>query len=343
MRKRSFLLAAGACLATLSLAAGTALADPDPPQPPFRALQGVGSDTTQLVMNGYGNGTTASTPAYPGVMVGGQLGLASWDALPGGPITTRASGCTNIVRPNGSTAGVNALQGLNSYPSQCVDFARSSNNDSQAQVRDGANLTYIPFALDALTYATFTQSQVPKNLPLADLQTIYLQNGVPGSPDCFGFFPLIPQAGSGTRAFWDNLMTGALPLGTCVRDTIVRSGVTENIQEHDGTVIFGPNADRQIVPIGVGPWISQSTNLTIDDRRGNAILRGIDGKSYLAADFAGSRPLFNVIRIADITRAPWNNVFVGSSSQICSNPQVLAAFALLPHPDCGSTAIRTDP
>jgi hypothetical protein len=51
MRKRSFLLIAGACLATLSLTIGSAMADPSNPAGP-RDLAGTGSDTTQGVMNG---------------------------------------------------------------------------------------------------------------------------------------------------------------------------------------------------------------------------------------------------------------------------------------------------
>ena len=50
MRKRSLLLAAGVCMATLTLTIGTAMADPNG-TPTFRQLAGVGAETTQGVMN----------------------------------------------------------------------------------------------------------------------------------------------------------------------------------------------------------------------------------------------------------------------------------------------------
>lgn len=56
MRKRNLFLTTGACLATLTLTltASTASADPSG-APPFRALAGVGGETTQHVMNALSN------------------------------------------------------------------------------------------------------------------------------------------------------------------------------------------------------------------------------------------------------------------------------------------------
>lgn len=342
MRKRKLFLVAGASLATLSLAVGTALADPAP-QPPFRALQGVGSDTTQDIMTAYANGTNVITPAFPGIKDGsGKLIIASWDASPGSAtITTKDPAtlpqCTNIPRPNGSGDGINALAGLKSgFPKECTDFARSSANDASA--RTGQGLTYIPFALDALTYATFGQSNVPKNLSTAQLKTIFQKNKNPDGSGCT-FKPRMPNNLSGTYKTW---LQRYGPFGTCVDQTHSSPGPAL-IEEHDGSLI-GTDPDA-IIPFGVGPYVSQTTNKSITDRHAGAILRGIDGQSpFNYATFPGSRLLFNVIRTSDINNEPWKSTFVGPNSQICLNPQVLSTQGLQPAPatnPCGSTTIQT--
>ncbi|MGH3786611.1 MAG: hypothetical protein ACRDRG_08680 [Pseudonocardiaceae bacterium] len=338
MRKRSFFLVGGACLATLSLTMSTALADPANPAGP-RLLPGVGSDTTQAVMNSYANGTTASDPDFGGVVAADNVTkiVASYDAVGSATITTKnEAACTNIPRPNGSTAGVNALAGLLAgFPADCAEWARSSNNDSAN--RAGQNLTYIPFALDGLTYATLPSSDVPRNLSLSTLQTIYRANvGDATCNDANDFQPLIPQAGSGTRAFWNTLVG---PFGTCPKDVV---GGTP-VQEHDGRLLT--NA-KQLMPFGVGPWITQATTTTGAVRNGPAVLRGIGGQSpYDLADFPGARPLFNVVRTADVADPNFVRAFgtAAQGGQICAHPEVLEAHSLAPHPNCGSTAIVTPP
>lgn len=333
MRKRSFLLVAGACVAALSVAMGTALADPVPAQPPYRALQGAGSDTAQDIMNAYANGTNVVSPAFPGIKDGsGNLVIASWDAAPATTaITTKDPAsfpqCSNLPRPNGSGDGINALAGLKSgFPKECLDFARSSADDHSD--RTGQGLTYIPYALDAETYATFTQSSVPKNLSQATLKTIFQAN----TPNCTSFHPKLPNNLSGTWKFWNQKFG---PFGNCVQQT--------TFEEHDGAII-GTDA-LALAPFGVGPWSAQSTNKSVTDRRGGAVLRGVDGQSpFNYATFPLQRPLFNVIRTSDINNQPWNSTFVGSNSQICQHPEVLSPFGLQPAPPatpCGSTAIQT--
>lgn len=334
MRKRSLLLVAGACLATLSLTVSSALADPLNPTGP-RELPGVGSDTTQDVMNGYGNGATFSSPPYAGVGAPGTKILASYDATGSATITTKNTAqCTGIPRPNGSNDGVNALAGLKAgFPAECAEFARSSDNTAAA--RPGQNLTFIPFALDGLTFATASVTNIPKTLTLAQLTSIYAKKTTdPGG--CGTREPLLPQAGSGTRSAWLKLvgLTEATK-GDCVKDVVPGGPV----QEHDGRVLTNPN---QLVAYGVGNHITQTTQPAIFDRHGNAVLRAINGQSpFDLSDFPGARKFYNVIRTADVGVAPFTTTFVGAGSEICSHPEVLEAFGLQPIPDCGSTTIQT--
>src|SRR5262245_29443671 len=113
MRKRSFLLVAGACVAALGLTAGAALADPTP-FPPDRLLAGVGSNTTQAVMDALSNDRNVA--GFHGIKdTAGNFVVSSFDAVTNPPSTTIATThpnnplCSNLTRPNGSGAGANAL------------------------------------------------------------------------------------------------------------------------------------------------------------------------------------------------------------------------------------------
>ena len=156
MRKRSFLLIAGACLATLSLTIGSAMADPSNPAGP-RDLAGTGSDTTQGVMNGLSDV----------VKINNNKVIASYDATGSAQITTKgttgSAPCT-MNRPSGSGAGIDALVASlaanGGAGDGCLQFARSSKNDSAN--RGGKNLVYIPFAVDQIGYATkISSSNIP--------------------------------------------------------------------------------------------------------------------------------------------------------------------------------------
>jgi PBP superfamily domain len=368
MRKRRLLLVAGACLATLSVAAGTALADPVPPQPPFRALQAVGSDTTQDVMNAYANGTPGPIPNPPGYCglgrtgtpptCAGTLTMASWDAIPppGGSatITTRdpatAPQCSNIPRPNGSGDGVNALAGLKpGFPAGCADVARSSADDHAA--RPGQGLTYLPFAFDAVAYATLSQSNVAKNFTQAQLRTIFQRD-----TNCGTLKPRVPQVGSGTRNFWRQNFgfpvdaTHPTGFGACVQTPETSTGVPGGIvsgcfEEHNGCLLssVGQSApDANVLfPYGRGPWVAQTTNRLVNDVHGSTVLRGMDGLPPFADLYPLRRQLFNVIKTANIGVQPFASTLVGPNSEICQHPEVLEPFGFEKSPDCGSTAIQT--
>lgn len=346
MRKRRLFLVAGACAAALSLAVGSvAFADPVGPPIP-RPLPGVGSDTTQDVMNGYTNGVAFSVPAFGGIVDGaGNRTLGSYDATGPTPITYRNAPpeCVNVnIRPNGSNQGVNSLRGIappaGPFPQQCVDWARSSANTSAA--RAGQNLTFIPYATDVVTYSTLANSTVSKNLSLTQLRSIFRAN----QPNCLNHEPVVPQSGSGTFSFWNSLVG---PFGTCVNATVPTPP-----QEHDGRALSRP---RQIMPYGVAQWITQSQQPAILDRTGSTVLRSIDGRYSLELNAAnpGSRQVYNVLKNENLPggAAPipaLADAFIGAGSGVCSNPQVLAAYGLKPIPPgdpnpCGSTTIVTPP
>lgn len=145
------------------LAAPAAVADPAIPGPlPYRTLVAVGSDTIQDLGNGLANAAKDSYN-YPSV-------FASYDATGSSTIQTRAGGDT-FNRPNGSTAGMRALKssiledGLYAQPDS-VDIARVSSAPPLG-AGSPSDLTYVPVALDAVTWAASSsfQSAISVDLP----------------------------------------------------------------------------------------------------------------------------------------------------------------------------------
>lgn len=286
----------GALASAAALAAAVGLSGPASADPPaIRLIPGVGSDTTQDVLNG-----AAAVVTY-----GGNKVLGSYDATGGGTITTQTGG-TAFTRPNGSGAGVSALVssqkgvttgGYSLNPGD-VKFARSS---SGVPAATGGSFAYIPYAVDAVSYAFapgFSYTNIPSGvdtstgLPLATRDTdgdgildltlanIYRVNATgtatvtletigstPNQPVTIGratstadIVPLIPQASSGTRKFFLKTLTGSeTGQGTAVSDTYDDDGLSGtpevSIQEHDGASVA--TVGNAIVPFSIAQWIAQ--------------------------------------------------------------------------------------
>lgn len=350
MRKRSFLLVAGACLATLSLAVGSAMADPTGPPTP-RNLNGTGSDTTQGVMNALSNVVSLASPPN-----GGNAGLqiGSWDAAtaPGQTITTNASpACTNIARPSGSNNGIIALVNDRNAGTHCLSFARSSTDNHTSHVGD--HLTYIPFATDAVAYAvrgpgaTPAGSSISRNLSVATLKTIYTQTGT----TCLtAFEPLLPQFGSGTRKFFlENVLglgagadvanyAGPGGLHPCVSD---KDSAGNPLLENTGNLLTD---DKQIEPYSISSWIAQTTK-NVTDVHGFALLGNINGNPSMVINSTatGTRPVFNVVpNVLVPAGSNTNSVFVGPNSLVCQNAPTILKQGFITAPNCGDTTIQSD-
>jgi hypothetical protein len=327
VRKKKFLLAVGAVLAAAALASGTASADPTG-TPQYRPLAGVGSDTTEHVMNGLSEAVT----------VGGQKVIASYDASGSAQITTKdpatTPGCA-INRPSGSGNGVNALIASRTAGNGCLQFARSSSQSSANF--PGAGLTYVPFAVDAVSYAVRSDSAISKRLTIAQLQTIYNCQAGPN------FLPLLPQFGSGTRQFFlgqlgftDAANFTSQPSHTCVTQV---DATGAPLLENTGTLLTDP---RHIAPYSIAQYLSQ-INVTVPDVHGKTVLGQINGISSTVLNTASvmDREVFNVIPTAEENNQPYNDVFVGSDALVCTNAATITRYGFGVNPNCGSTAIRT--
>ncbi|MFE1959573.1 hypothetical protein [Streptomyces sp. NPDC059479] len=329
MNKKKILTAAAGAL-LLAAAFGTVASAEPSGTPTYRQLSGVGSDTTQDVLNGLSQVVT----------INGTKVLGSYNAVGGASITTKDPAVNNkctMTRPNGSGAGRTAL--LNSLQANdgCLDFARSSSLSLGAA---NPGLTYVPFAVDGVSYAITPSSVLPRKLTLADLKAIYhCDPAFVGTGPNYNLNVLLPQAGSGTRSFWEaqvgitdaDVVAGVYP---CIKD---KKNNTP-IQEHDGRVLD----DKSIVPFSIAQYIAQASQ-TVADVRGRALLGSIDGKSAttLNSDFSVKRDVYNVIPTSKIATAPWSTVFVGKDSLVCKQPGVINTYGFATSPDCGDTSKQT--
>jgi ABC-type phosphate transport system substrate-binding protein len=271
MRMLSKLLAASAsALALTALVAGPAMADP-PSTPRVQDIVGVGSDTTQFVLDqlshNFNKGKTGATAK-----------LYSWDAVPQGQtITGKAGGvggdCTG-VRPTGSSQGIGSSSptplSLESNSTVtggtgfCTDFARSSRARASGDPACAANgICFVRMAGDAVTWASRAAgTNAPASLTLTQLKNIYLckvRNWANVGGTSGTIKPFIPQTSSGTRSFFlTALGGGTTPItpGACVSDlpTSTETGGTLVENEGDAPQLNDVNA---IFPYSVGDYLAQ--------------------------------------------------------------------------------------
>jgi ABC-type phosphate transport system substrate-binding protein len=322
---------AAAGLAMVAIGATMAPASADPiGAPTYRALAGVGSDTTYNVMNGLSEVVT----------IGGVKQIASYDPIPSTSLITPKNpatnpNCQNLTRPNGSSAGRTAL--LNALTpgnpiNGCYDWGRSSSLNIAPVASATGGLTYVPFGVDAFTYAVAKDSGIPRDLALDDVKAIY-RCEVPGIK------PYIPQSGSGTRQYWLQQMgiTEAQVANTytCIKDT--KNGTI--IQEHDGRVL---TSGDEIAPYSIANFVAQGAGVQAD-LRGIADLANLDGKVALQAGDTVSlkRDVYNMVPTTKLGTAPWSTVFVGSNSLVCQNTATIQKFGYGAAANCGDTSLQT--
>jgi ABC-type phosphate transport system substrate-binding protein len=292
--------------AALSIGMGSAIADPNLADdgsalpggflPDANDLVGTGSDTIQHLTNALGRG-------YNGA---GGVRLASFDALnpqtglPGGNITIRnADGLPGngddvvIARPNGSGAGITTL--INNTN---VDFARSSRPSNGSTAEDA--LAFIPFASDGLSYIVDDASFVPTGLSASDLRDIY-------TCQLPGFNAKLPQAGSGTRAFF---LQQIGVTETEIATAVATGCVDDTVQEHDAAAVDND-------PFALAPFSSARFAVNPPDPTNPPSNSVVLASEVDSAAFAVSRDVFHVIREGDVGTAKFAAVF-GPDGIVCA-------------------------
>ncbi|MBZ5734724.1 substrate-binding domain-containing protein [Nocardioides sp. TRM66260-LWL] len=376
---RVAMLACGLGLATAALGTSIAVADPSgDPAGTVRPLQGMGSDTTEEVMQGLSDVITDSN--------GNKL-IASWNSTGAGfttrSSTTSSSGCSFTAynagdtwvlgkRANNSGNGAATLRAAvtsNSPYAGCVDFARASS--SQTGLDANNKFVNIPFAKDAVAFAVTSTSNFPRKLTGDSLYAIYHCTYGGATPADWNraagtgpYHALVPAPGSGTRSFWLKAM-GISTDGTfdataypCISDSQDRVSANKAplIQEHRGNVLD----DDSIVPISIAQYIAQAQG-TSTDYRGDALLGTVASTggvvSYpisLNTGYANNRGT----KILDLTRDVYNvvpqnaitssnaafnqtlsDVFVGPNSKVCQAQSTILKYGFGVLSTCGDTSL----
>lgn len=280
LTRRSKATRAAGALAVVALAAGTSLvggspAGADPKQ--FSALSGVGSDTTQDIMNalaGFSSGTNY-TPIQSSV-ASGQRQEISFDATGSTCITPKPTG-VSMNRPNGSSAGRRALsRAIDGQPygdtagpcgaksvSGLIDFARSSAGPTAGDT--GTALTYVPFGRDGVSFGYYANGVASPVTSLTQQQLNSLFTTGPQTINGVSVIPCGIQTSSGTFAFF-NTVTGANPSQESTATTTCNNaGNGQRLQENDGNGLKA-KGDAQVgsevvVGFSAANFISQSNGV----------------------------------------------------------------------------------
>ncbi|WP_285780607.1 RICIN domain-containing protein [Microtetraspora sp. NBRC 13810] len=221
-----------------------ALADPTG-APTYRSLAGVGSATTQDLMDALSDKIT----------INGEKVLASYRAYPGAKrtITTKDPAthpdCT-LNRPLSDAAGQGALGYSIGAADGCLDFARLGGEPSSLPTAPVPNVTYLPYALDGITFTT------NRRVALLGKGLDYLRELYTCGPASTAFHPLLPASGSLVRSEWlaaldiseAEVSSGKYP---CVKDTYEGTPIHEN---DAGPVAADPSA---IMPVSISPFVTR--------------------------------------------------------------------------------------
>lgn len=287
----------------------------DPATGSFGTLVGLGSDTTQDVVNGL---ATA---------IGGNQ-IASYDATNAGPSVVTRSGGIAIPRTSGSGAGrdellvaIGALASksgvaladgssatITSNVVGQIDFARSSGGPGSSDTNAQGVVTYVPFARDAVdvAYSSTLLAKVPffvgsNNDPLTapslyriytgDVQYVYFNadnsynsagktaDAAPQGTTAYKLQPLLPKFGSGTRSYFMGQLGITDSSGFAASSPVVKD--TDNgtaIEEHNGQAIadYTTANTLAIAPFSISQWVSQANGVPgVTDRRHGALLASL--------------------------------------------------------------------
>lgn len=266
--------AIGALSATLALGALPAHAEPST-TPKLGDLVGVGSDTSQGVVNALAAGYNAKYPSR-------SVKVASFDATPKGTTITPAQGCSAISRPDGSGSGIAALR---ADTKGCIDFARSSRANSATE----DDLVFIPFAKDVLSYAYASPtSNAIKNLTRDELALIYSctdtkWSQVRAGASTASIRPHLPQTGSGTRS---TFLTDIGLTEQDISDAKAKAGclLVDTDQENKASVVA--KAPDRIFPFAQSAFTVQ----------GGTSKTGIALSSSQSGGYKLVRNIFNVVK-----------------------------------------------
>jgi ABC-type phosphate transport system substrate-binding protein len=193
-----------------------------------------------------------------------------------------------------------------------------------------------PSAANGITYAVSSNSSLPRDLTIAELQQIYQCNSayVGTGPD-YAYTPLLPESGSSIRSSWETTMG--------ITDAEVTSGELPCISdEFDGSPIPDSNGEvlsqNSLIPFSISAYDNEEGQVT-GDLRGDALL-GALGTALpwsVNIDYPGENEVYNVVPTSVVDTSPYTTVFDGSDSLICESSALIEQYGFTTTPDCGET------
>lgn len=250
-----------------------------------------------------------------------------------------------------------------------VDFARSSAGPASGDL--GTDLTYIPFGRDGVSFAYYRAA----GSPVTDLTRAQLTSLFTTGPQVIGGVRIVPcgiQTGSGTYTFWNTVTTANSTQENAA--TTECNALLGRAEENDGTAlktrgdaaaaVSGHSGDQVIIGFSAASFIAKS-NLVApgtppagvgigsisDNGSGTNLGSPITGtaptlaaNATFYADSIFGRNVYNVLPTSKATglgNADIKNMFVGSTSALCSASSLITKFGFLTlGAGCGSTATK---
>jgi ABC-type phosphate transport system substrate-binding protein len=379
MRQLRKLAAGIAVAAAVAMAASAVPALADPPAsggkqvvPGTVDVVSVGANTDENLFNALsGAWDKTITPKEHG---SAHPDIYSWNAtVPGSTSTAKVTivpkkGCATITRPNGSTAGLTALDEgqVTDKTVQCVDFARSSSGRSAASPAPKVGgVGYVALAEDAVTWAvrdtggtkTVPDTYAPANLSLKQLQGIFTcsiknwsQVGGKNAP----IKVYLPQAGSGTLSFWLKKLGLTSSCGSEVLEE--NQGLSKQLDSPNAIFIYSVAdyvAQKYRSPLP-GKKATASQNQFGTDEVGYVGLGKIGGVSPLTTakvpainpafkNTGFTRTIYDIVRYAGTADhiPSYLEKFLGRKGYFCSNKTaigLLEDYGFSTVPTCGSVS-----
>jgi len=359
MRQLRKLAAGIAVAAAVAMAASAVPALADPPTsggkqvvPGTVDVVSVGSNTDENLFNALsGAWDKAITPkqhsaAHPYIY--------SWNAtVPGSTSTAKVTivpkkGCASITRPNGSGAGLTALDESQKIDKTvyCVDFARSSSGRSATSPAPKVGgVGYVAYAEDAVTWSvrdtgatkSVPASYAPKTLTTAQLKGIFncsITNWKTVGGANAPIKAYLPQPGSGTLSFFLKKIGLTAP-GSCAPEILEENqGLSKQFNSPNAIFIYSVAdwiAQKYRSPLpGHKPTAAQNQFGT--DEVGYLGLGKINGVSPLTAAkiptinpafkaTGFTRTIYDIVRYASTADhiPPYLEKFLGRKGYLCSN------------------------
>ena len=382
MRQLRKLAAGIAVAAAVAVVASAVPALADPPTsggkqvvPGTVDIVSVGANTDENLFN-------ALSGAWDKTITPKQHGAAhpyiySWNAtVPGSTSTAKVTikqvkkGCAPITRPNGSGAGLTALDESQVIDKtvHCVDFSRSSSGRSATSPPPKVGgVGYVALATDAVTWAvrdtgatkTVPASYAPKSLTLAQLKAIFSCSVTNWKQVGGGNAPIkayLPQSGSGTLSFWLKKLGLTAP-GSCAPELLEENqGQSKQFNSPDAIFIYS-----------VADWVAQKYHSPLPGKKATASQNqfGTDQVGFLGlGKIAGVSPLttakvptinkafkttgftrtiYDIVRYASTANhiPAYLNKFLGRTGYFCASKTaigLLEDYGFLTTATCGSVS-----